>query len=60
MQYKSLGNTGMMISIFSLGTYMNTHKTEDLDSFKEILKYAYEKGINHFDTAEEYGNGVSE
>ena len=48
----ALGRTGFQASDISMGC----------GSIKEsnVVRYAYDKGINYFDTAETYGNGDSE
>jgi len=59
MQYNSLPGTGIKASRVSLGTMMFGGQTSEEDSFK-IMDYAYEQGINFFDTANVYNNGESE
>jgi len=51
-EYRLLGRTGFKASDISLGS----------GGVKEpnIIRYAYDNGINYFDTAETYGNGDSE
>jgi predicted aldo/keto reductase-like oxidoreductase len=51
-KHYTLGRTGFRISDISMGC----------GSIKEssVVRYAYDKGINYFDTAESYGNGDSE
>ena len=57
MQYRYLGNTGLQISIFGLGNWINCESdSQTLDNVKTAL----ENGINYFDTAEHYGNGIAE
>jgi len=51
-EYRLLGRTGFKVSDISLGS----------GGVKEpnVVRYAYDIGINYFDTAESYGNGDSE
>ena len=50
--YRILGRTGFKVSDIGMGT----NRTID----PNIIRYAFDKGINYFDTAEGYGNGRSE
>ncbi|SVC63869.1 uncharacterized protein METZ01_LOCUS316723, partial [marine metagenome] len=72
MEYVKLGRTGERVSRISLGTWSyggsNTLNEDnpigwsgqdDKDSTKALIK-AYESGINHWDTADVYGDGHSE
>ena len=66
-----LGNTGQEVSTISLGTWayggenkqgnipVGWEGQEDKDSIN-ALKHCYKVGINHWDTADVYGNGRSE
>lgn len=57
MEYRYLGNSGLKVSLLSLGNFVNN----DNDAFtEEMLKFALDKGINYFDTAEIYGLGGAE
>jgi predicted aldo/keto reductase-like oxidoreductase len=51
-QFRELGRTGMKISDISMGT----SRTAD----PVVVKHAFERGINYFDTAESYNEGASE
>ena len=53
MLYKKLGKTNLDISSISLGTMTFGEQTSENESFK-IMDFAFEKGINFFDTAEMY------
>lgn len=65
MEYRALGNTGLKVSRISLGTVelgldygIKKLKKPNLPSKKEairIVKYAFDNGINLFDTAPAYG-----
>jgi len=58
MIYRHLGKTGIKTSVFGYGNWL-TGKIED-DVVFNILNYGFQKGMNFVDTAEVYGNGVSE
>ncbi|KAL0477685.1 acetate reductase vrdA [Acrasis kona] len=65
MEYKRLGNTGLKVSRICLGcmTFGNKNWAPwviDNDQAFEIIKKAWESGINFFDTANVYSNGDSE
>jgi predicted aldo/keto reductase-like oxidoreductase len=53
-KYVRLGRTGMKVSDISFGSFPLRHGDEGL------VHYALDRGINYFDTAENYGDGVSE
>ncbi|MEH7333052.1 aldo/keto reductase [Neobacillus drentensis] len=62
MNYRELGNTGIMISEVSFGTWAiggSWGRTSDEEALKS-LEYAIEEGVNFFDTADVYGDGHSE
>lgn len=64
MQYRSLGRTGVQVSVACLGTMTfgwhpddwGSHEKESLD----VMDAAFDAGINFFDTADVYGRGSSE
>ena len=57
MIYRYLGNTGLRVSVLSLGNWLNN---EDDAQTLECTKAALNNGINFFDTAEIYGFGAAE
>ena len=59
MLYNNLPGTGLKISRVSLGTMMFGAQTSETDSLS-ILDYAYENGVNFWDTANVYNQGESE
>lgn len=68
MEYKTLGNTGLLVSTVCLGT-MTFGKSEGLYEFiagvdqktaDDLVKTAFEDGVNFFDTADAYSLGESE
>ncbi|MGL4773899.1 MAG: aldo/keto reductase [Clostridium sp.] len=63
MNYRVLGKTGFNISEISLGTWQLGSKWGEEfneDVALETLQAAYDNGINFFDTADIYQNGLSE
>ncbi|KAE8234305.1 hypothetical protein CF326_g652 [Tilletia indica] len=60
MRFRRLGPSGLRVSLFSLGGWLTLGGSVDDDLTREIMKLAYESGINTFDTAEVYANGASE
>ncbi|MBT4162872.1 MAG: aldo/keto reductase [Gammaproteobacteria bacterium] len=65
MKYTNLGNTGLQVSQICLGmmTYGSKAWRDWILDYEEalpILTRAWEAGINFYDTADVYSNGVSE
>ena len=60
MNYRRLGKTGLKISEFSYGSWVTFANQLKLDDATEMMKIAYENGINFFDNAEVYAAGKSE
>jgi aryl-alcohol dehydrogenase-like predicted oxidoreductase len=58
MIYRNFGNSGLKLSVISVGTAGN-YKPDDYEQDKEIIAASLRNGINHFDTAEIYGLGES-
>jgi aryl-alcohol dehydrogenase-like predicted oxidoreductase len=50
--HRTLGRTGWRVSDIGMGS-VPLRETA-------VVRYAYDKGINYFDTAESYGNGAAE
>ena len=60
MPFRRLGPSGLRVPIFCLGGWLTLGGTVTGDPVKEIIKVAFENGINMFDTAEAYAKGRSE
>ncbi|KAH6633924.1 NADP-dependent oxidoreductase domain-containing protein [Chaetomium sp. MPI-SDFR-AT-0129] len=60
MKFRYLGNTGLQVSVFSLGGWLTYGGTQKGSIVKEILQTAWDHGIQTFDTAETYAAGASE
>lgn len=55
MEYKFCGNSGLKLPILSLGLWHNFGAIDDYNNSREMLLYAFEEGITHFDLANNYG-----
>lgn len=62
MEYVRLGKTGLKVSKFAYGNWITGHGSEEEHQTRanELVKMAYEAGVNLFDTAEGYGKGQGE
>jgi len=60
MQYRRLGRAGIKVSILSFGSWVTFHTQADVDSAVQMMKAAYDAGVNFFDNAEVYAGGRSE
>lgn len=60
MDYRVLGRTGLKISRVSLGSWATFGTRSNEDVALECVRYAYENGVNYFDTADSYQEGQGE
>lgn len=60
MQYRRLGRAGIQVSVLSFGSWVTFHTQADIDSAAQMMKAAYDAGVNFFDNAEVYAGGRSE
>ncbi|ETP28482.1 hypothetical protein F442_22224 [Phytophthora nicotianae P10297] len=60
MTYRFLGNSGLLVSKVSLGSWMNINDKYTADTWYDMMKLAFEHGVNFFDNAELYGGGLAE
>lgn len=60
MEYKRLGKSGLQLSIFSLGSWITFGNQINDTVSEDLMKTAYDNGINFFDNAELYADGASE
>ena len=57
MKYRNLGKSGLKISELSYGSWVTFSFQIDTSMAVEMMKIAYDKGVNFFDNAEAYANG---
>ncbi len=60
MQYSEYGTTGCMVSAVGFGGMRFDVENESIVKSAELLEYAFDKGINYFDTAPGYCSDKSE
>lgn len=60
MEYRRLGKSGLQVSELSFGSWVTFGSQIDYKKSQDLMKTAYDSGINFFDNAEVYANGKSE
>jgi voltage-dependent potassium channel beta subunit len=60
MEYRRLGKSGLQVSALSFGSWVTFANQVDDRLAIELLKLAYDQGVNFFDNAEAYMAGQSE
>ena len=60
MEYRRMGKSGLQLSEVSLGSWLTFGKQIKDNTSEELMKMAYDNGINFFDNAEIYARGESE
>ena len=60
--YRRVGDSGLLLPPISLGLWYNFGDNRPFDTQREILRHAFDRGITHFDLANNYGppNGSAE
>ncbi|RLN58024.1 hypothetical protein BBJ28_00025152, partial [Nothophytophthora sp. Chile5] len=60
MTHRFLGNSGLLVSKFALGSWMWSDDKYTVDAWYELMLTAFKGGVNFFDTAENYGETLAE
>jgi len=60
MEYRNLGQSGLKVSAVSLGGWLTQGGSVDDKTAIECVHFAFENGVNFFDTADVYSQGKSE
>ncbi|MEG1579843.1 MAG: aldo/keto reductase [Bacteroidaceae bacterium] len=55
LQYRRSGNSGILLPEISLGLWKNFGADNDFKKCTDIIHYAFDHGITHFDLANNYG-----
>lgn len=56
MKYKRSGRSGIQLPMISLGMWQNFGLEKPLEEQKKVIFHAFDKGITHFDLANNYGH----
>ncbi|MFD1735057.1 aldo/keto reductase [Bacillus salitolerans] len=60
MKYRYLGDSGLMVSELSLGSYLTFGDRLNERESTNLVHTAFDHGINFFDTANVYQDGIAE
>lgn len=55
MKYKYCGKSGLQLPLISLGLWHNFGSVDDFGIATDMIKYAFDQGVTHFDLANNYG-----
>ncbi|MEY2433282.1 MAG: L-glyceraldehyde 3-phosphate reductase [Acidimicrobiaceae bacterium] len=55
MSYRRVGSAGLLLPAISLGLWYNFGDNRPFDGQREVLRHAFDRGITHFDLANNYG-----
>ncbi|WP_286334312.1 aldo/keto reductase [Bacteroides caecimuris] len=55
MSYKYCGKSGLQLPLISLGLWHNFGSVDNFDVATDMIKYAFDHGVAHFDLANNYG-----
>jgi len=55
MRYNRSGNSGVLLPALSLGLWHNFGGVDNFKKGRHIIRHAFDKGITHFDLANNYG-----
>ncbi len=55
MPYRRCGRSGVLLPAISLGLWQNFGDDRPLDTSRALLRHAFDRGITHFDLANNYG-----
>lgn len=55
MLYRRCGNSGINLPLLSVGLWHNFGGVDDFENGREIVRFAFDQGITHFDLANNYG-----
>jgi aryl-alcohol dehydrogenase-like predicted oxidoreductase len=60
MEYRQLGKWGVKVSSLGLGSYLTIGMVCDDDTSRNMVRAAYDAGVNYFDSANAYNRGEGE
>lgn len=53
--FRRCGTSGLKLPTVSLGLWQNFGARDDFDGCRAMLRHAFDKGVTHFDLANNYG-----
>ena len=60
MRYRTLGHSGLQLSVVGLGSWLTFGSSVDRDATRACVLRAWERGVNFIDTANVYARGEAE
>lgn len=60
MHYRRLGKSGLKVSEISLGAWVTFGNQVDEKTVSDLIHMAYDRGVNYFDNADVYADGMAE
>jgi len=60
VEYRRLGNSGLKVSAISVGSWLTFGSRLDESTATALVRTAFERGVNLFDTADVYDRGLAE
>lgn len=60
MQYRTLGHSGLKLSVIGIGSWLTFGNSVDRDTSRACILQAWEAGVNFIDTANVYAKGAAE
>lgn len=60
MEYRSLGHSGLKLSVIGLGSWLTFGRDVDAKTTRACVLRAWERGVNFIDTANVYARGAAE
>jgi voltage-dependent potassium channel beta subunit len=60
MQYRTLGHSGLKLSVIGLGSWLTFGSSVDRETTRACILQAWEAGVNFIDTANVYAKGAAE
>ena len=60
MQFRTLGHSGLKLSVIGLGSWLTYGNTVDAAATRACVLRAWERGVNFIDTANVYARGAAE
>ncbi|KAI8070362.1 voltage-dependent potassium channel, beta subunit [Gongronella butleri] len=60
MEYRYLGSSGLKVSAIGLGTWITFAAQVNAETATDIMRVAFENGINFYDTAESHSGGQAQ